>query len=57
MAYRVTVTATRLEEGVVDGVMTFKCPRCGENVLAEPDADDTCCQDCGTMILVDNPYF
>ena len=54
---KVTVMEKHLKEGVMDGVMTFKCPKCGNAVQAEPDAQETCCQICGTMITINNPYF
>jgi hypothetical protein len=55
--YKVKVTEDELEEGVMDGVMTFTCPKCGSDVLAEPDAQSTCCQVCNTSIRIINPYF
>lgn len=43
------VSATPEEEAVLDGVVTVKCPYCGEEKCIEPDGyyDDIECEVCG----------
>ena len=53
----VTVEQEHLEEGIIDGLMTFMCPYCGNTVKAEPDADMVCCQVCDNKIKVINNLF
>lgn len=57
MERKVKVTGKHLKESINEGIMTFKCPKCKHSVMAEPDAETTCCQTCNTMITIINPYF
>jgi len=37
-----------------DSVMEFECPKCGGEIVAEPDATDLYCEEC-KMIVIQNP--
>lgn len=53
----VTVKEKQLKQVAYEDVMTFKCPYCGGQLVAEPDAAETCCPDCDKMVSIINPYF
>jgi len=51
------VTERNLEQGAMDGVMYLRCPYCGCDTPAEPDAQTICCQECDKQFKVNNPYL
>ena len=52
-----TMTERDLEKAVMDGIFHPRCPYCGSrSVEAEPDAEDTTCQDCDMSFKIINPF-
>lgn len=54
---KVEVTERQLGDGIINGMMVFTCPNCGEQLAAEPDADNACCRYCDKVVAIVNPYF
>lgn len=54
---KVEVTEKQLREGALNGIMVFKCPNCDDRLVAEPDAQNVCCQHCDKLVAIVNPYF
>ena len=46
-----------LRQAAYDSVVYGKCPYCGDQLAAEPDATEVCCQHCSQTITIINPYF
>ena len=51
------MTEGDLEQAVMDGIWYPKCPYCGENTSAEPDASYIYCDNCEQRFKIINPYF
>jgi len=51
------MTESDFEASVMDSVWYPKCPHCGSETGAEPDARSTCCDNCGQSFRIMNPFF
>ena len=53
----ITMSEEQLEQATFDSLWDWECPSCGGGGQAEPDAQSSCCGDCGIMVDINNPWF
>ncbi len=54
---KVTMSLKDLERAALDSVWYPRCPNCGEQTPAEPDAEFVYCLHCDHRIEIENPFY